>query len=193
MKRFRDQLQNEGLTVKRVQLNHAVTLRDLTDNDKAKTANKRLSLENAKASTPASTPQPSNRAVSPPRHQTPTPRTKSTFKDKAHEVEHIDITEEVNRRLQESRLRRLVETPGTAHKRKRNAFEEPRSESGADTGEDMHSHNGYSGSDFDGTPTKRLKSTGTFEQVLKRKEAEHIWGVGEEPMEQQSFIKRRRT
>lgn len=62
-----------------------------------------------------------------------------------------------------------METPSTAQKRKYNAYEEPRSESTADT-EDDGSRGGYSGSEFERTPTKRLKSSGAFEQVGKRKE-----------------------
>jgi hypothetical protein len=64
-----------------------------------------------------------------------------------------------------------METPSTSQKRKRDALEEPRSESTVDMdGDDAQSRNGYSGSEYDGTPTKRLKSSGTFEQMLKRKE-----------------------
>jgi hypothetical protein len=64
-----------------------------------------------------------------------------------------------------------METPSTSQKRKRDTFDEPRSESAAETdAEDGCSRNGYSGSEYDGTPTKRLKSSGTFDQMLKRKE-----------------------
>jgi hypothetical protein len=107
-------------------------------------------------------------------------------------VEHVDVTEEVNRRLQESRLRRLMETPSTSQKRKRDALEEPRSGSAADTDiEDRSSRNGYSGSEYDGTPTKRLKSSGTFEQVGKRKENGNV--VGGERVEDRAKFKRRRV
>jgi hypothetical protein len=108
-------------------------------------------------------------------------------------VEHIDVTEEVNRRLQESRLRRLMETPSTSQKRKRDAFEEPRSGSAADTdGDDGYSRNGYSGSEYDGTPTKRLKSSGTFEQMLKRKENVGA-DTGNERLPDRAEFKRRRV
>jgi hypothetical protein len=64
-----------------------------------------------------------------------------------------------------------METPSTSQKRKRDAFEDPRSEGTVDMeGDDAQSRNGYSGSEYEGTPTKRLKSSGTFEQMLKRKE-----------------------
>jgi hypothetical protein len=85
-------------------------------------------------------------------------------------VQHIDVSEEVNRRLRESRLRRLMETPSTSQKRKYNAYEEVRSPSAAETDEEGGSKGGYSGSEYERTPTKRLKSSGTFEQVGKRKD-----------------------
>lgn len=113
-------------------------------------------------------------------------------KESSYVVEHIDVTEEVNRRLQESRLRRLMETPSTAHKRKRDALEEIRSES-ADTDRDEGSHNGYSASEYDGTPTKRLKSSGTFEHALKRKENGHVEREGEERFPDRADVKRRRV
>jgi hypothetical protein len=138
----------------------------------AKTTNKRLSIEGAKRSTPTTqTPKPTRQAISPATGQSPTPRAKPAQPDNGYVTEHIDVTEEVNRRLQESRLRRLMETPSTSQKRKRDTFDEPRSESAAETdAEDGCSRNGYSGSEYDGTPTKRLKSSGTFDQMLKRKE-----------------------
>ncbi|KAF1831143.1 hypothetical protein BDW02DRAFT_591372 [Decorospora gaudefroyi] len=156
MKRFRDQLESEGLAEKKV-----------------KTSNKRLSIEGAKSSTPAPKTQTSNpqpQAISPPADQSATPRAKPSLTGDAYVVQHVDITEEVNRRLQESRLRRLMQTPSTAQKRKYNAYEEePRSEGPAGTDEEG-SRGGYSGSEYERTPTKRLKSSGTFGQVGKRKE-----------------------
>lgn len=89
-------------------------------------------------------------------------------------------------------MRRLLETPSTAHKRKRNGFEEPRSENSAETADDLDLHSGYSGNGYDGTPTKRLKSTGTFEQALKRKETGDAQRVEEEPMAYQSLFKKRK-
>ncbi|KAL5119848.1 hypothetical protein ACEQ8H_002209 [Pleosporales sp. CAS-2024a] len=154
MKRFRDHLQSEGLAVKKV-----------------KSSNKRLSIEGAKAATPSTSVKPSSQAVSPPVDQSPTPRARPALPENEYVVQRVDVTEEVNRRLQESRLRRLMETPSTARKRKRDVFDEPRSGSAVDTdADDGYSRNGYSGSEYDGTPTKRLKSSGTFEQLGKRKE-----------------------
>jgi hypothetical protein len=85
-----------------------------------------------------------------------------------------------------------METPSTAQKRKRDALE-PRSESAADTeGEEDGSRSGYSGSEYDGTPTKRLKSSGNFEQMLKRKENGVESGAGER-FPDRVDIKRRRV
>jgi hypothetical protein len=171
MKRFRDQLQSEGLAVKKVGLPLGCDLLLKITRLKVKTSKNRLSIEGAKPSTPNETASKStNQAVSPPVDQSPTPRAKRTLPDNGYIVERMDVTAEVNKRLQESRLRRLMETPSTAHKRKRDAFE-PQSASAADTeGEEDGSRGGYSGSEYDGTPTKRLKSSGNFEQMLKRKE-----------------------
>lgn len=63
-----------------------------------------------------------------------------------------------------------METPSTSQKRKYNAYEEPHSESAADTEEEAGSRGGCSGSEYERTPTKRLKSSGTFEQIGKRKD-----------------------
>jgi hypothetical protein len=122
----------------------------------------------------------------------PTPRAKAPQPDNAYVTEHIDVTEEVNRRMQESRLRRLMETPSTAQKRKRNAWEESRPETAGDAEFDEASRDGYNGSERDGTPTKRLKSSGTFEQVLKRKEDGNTAGAGEERFPDRTDFKRRR-
>ena len=74
-------------------------------------------------------------------------------------------------RLLEKRLRVEPDPSGAALVEFRNALDDTRSESVADTeGDEGYSYSGYSGSEYDGTPTKRLKSSGTFEQVLKRKE-----------------------
>ncbi|CAN9186605.1 unnamed protein product [Alternaria alternata] len=159
MKRFRDQLEDEGLAEKK----------------KVKTSNKRLSIEGAKrpAETPvAQTPTPSAHAISPLVDQSPTPRAKRTKIEDTYVVQHVDVTEEVNRRLQENRLRRLMQTPSTAQKRKFDSYEEePRSEGPAGTDEEG-SRGGYSASEQERTPTKRLRSSGTFEGLGKRKEDE---------------------
>jgi hypothetical protein len=84
-----------------------------------------------------------------------------------------------------------METPSTAQKRKRNALEENHADGATDTDGDDASRNGYSGSEYDGTPTKRLKSNGTFEQVLKRKE-DGVPGRGEGRFPDRTDFKRRR-
>lgn len=78
----------------------------------------------------------------------------------------MDVTEEVNRRLQESRLRRLMETPGTAQKRKRDEDEDTRMESGTEA--EAGSRKGQDGNNDDPTPTKRLRTSGAFERTSKR-------------------------
>lgn len=84
-----------------------------------------------------------------------------------------------------------METPSTAQKRKYNAYEEPRSDGATET-EDEGSKDAYSGSEYERTPTKRLKSTGIFEQTGKRKE--NGQAQEEEPVqsEKRSAFKRRR-
>jgi hypothetical protein len=63
-----------------------------------------------------------------------------------------------------------MQTPSTAQKRKFDTYEEePRSEGPAGTDEEA-SRGGYSGSEYERTPTKRLRSSGTFEHLGKRKE-----------------------
>lgn len=90
----------------------------------------------------------------------------TTSKDE-YEGQHVDVSEEVNRRLHESRLRRLMNSPSTAQKRKYDAFEDTRMGSGGDTEDDREEL-----LDRDRSPTKRLRASGTFESVLlKRKES----------------------
>ncbi|KAJ8108262.1 hypothetical protein OPT61_g8293 [Boeremia exigua] len=158
MKRFRDQLESEGLATK-----------------KTKHANKRLSLEGGKAQDP---PQPSPKKV---RLSIPgsedTSETRSTDEELARRpssahaeptylVQHIDVTEEVNRRLQESRLRRLMETPSTAQKRKRDDHEDEQMQSSTEAEQTPRSAHG--GTNDDPTPTKRMRTSGSFEQAGKR-------------------------
>ncbi|KAI4639746.1 hypothetical protein J4E93_009100 [Alternaria ventricosa] len=148
MKRFRDQLEDEGLAEKK----------------KVKTSNKRLSIEGAKHASTTPTAQPPNsnpHAISPLVDQSPTPRAKRARIEDDYVVQHVDVTEEVNRRLQESRLRRLMQTPSTAQKRKFDAYEDgPRSDGPAGTDEEGQK----GGGEYERTPTKRLRSSGIFEQ-----------------------------
>jgi len=94
--------------------------------------------------------------------------------EEAYVVPHVNVTEEVNRRLQMSRLRRLMETPSTAQKRKFDTYEEePRTEGLVGTDEEGL-RVAQSGNERDRTPTKRLKSSGTFEHAGKRKESSDL-------------------
>lgn len=89
-------------------------------------------------------------------------------------------------------MRRLMETPSTSQKRKYDAYEEPRSGSTVDTEDEIGQRDGWSGSEYERTPTKRLKSSGTFDQTGKRKE-----NIGEAELrgklEGRTNIKRRRV
>lgn len=62
-----------------------------------------------------------------------------------------------------------METPRTAQKRKYNA-EDALPSDAAEGGDEVPSGGAYSGSEYERTPTKRIKSSGTFEQVGKRKD-----------------------
>lgn len=159
------------------------------------TSNKRLSIEGAKTVRSAAGAQPptvKSSAISPLVEQSPTPKGKPTRVEDAYIVQHIDVTEEVNRRLRESRLRRLMETPSTAQKRKYNAYDESRLESATETEDELGSRGGHSGNEYERTPTKRLKCSGTFEQTGKRKENGYAIGSHEQP-EGRSIFKRRRV
>lgn len=160
----------------------------------AKNPNKRLSIEAAKAARSAPNAQSPTveRPVSPSVEQTPTPKGRSTRAKDDYIVQHIDVTEEVNRRLRESRLRRLMATPSTAQKRKFNAYDESRSESTTEAEDELGLRDGQSGSEYERTPTKRLKSSGTFEQMGKRKENDYTVGSHEQPGGR-STVKRRRV
>lgn len=172
MKRFRDQLESEGLATKKVTPQSCANSQ--CSQLQTKNANKRLSIEGTKSAGP---PEPSIKKVRlsipgseetievRPVDEDPTPRANTAQVETSYVVQHIDVTEEVNRRLQESRLRRLMETPGTAQKRKRDD-EDTRMESGTEAEEEARS--GHNGNDRDPTPTKRQRISGSFEQVSKR-------------------------
>ncbi|KAF9692843.1 hypothetical protein EKO04_009171 [Ascochyta lentis] len=175
MKRFRDQLESEGLATKKVPIAVLRKAVDLCSQLQTKNVNKRLSIEGAKASDP---PEPSVKKVRlsipgsegtteiRPTDNDLTSRANVAQSDATYVVQHIDVTEEVNRRLQESRLRRLMETPSTAQKRKRDDDEDTRMESGAEAGPEPRG--GYDGNNDDPTPTKRVRTSGAFERATKR-------------------------
>jgi hypothetical protein len=111
--------------------------------------------------------------------------------ESAYVVQHIDVTEEVNRRLRDSRLRRLMETPSTSQKRKFDSFEDTKEESG--TGPEEDQRNPSSAGDTERTPTKRLRFSGTFEQTTGKRKGDHQ-AQGEERgwFEDRTNVKRRR-
>jgi hypothetical protein len=79
-----------------------------------------------------------------------------------------------------------METPGTAQKRKFDSFEDLTIENGPDTEEDLRS------SEYDRTPKKRIRSSGTFEPAKKRKESEDRGKAAEERFPDRTDFKRRR-
>lgn len=194
MKRFRDQLESEGLAEKKVRAPATRKSGTLLTRKQARTSHKRLSLEGAKHD--SSTPKPqthtsSSQAISPLPGQSPTPRAKSTQAEETHLVPHVDVTEEVNRRLQESRLRRLMQTPSTAQKRKYDEYDDvPRSE-GSAAADEERLRSQYGGSEFERTPTKRLRSSGTFEHAGQRQDDGPV-RYDTERFEDRTDVKRRK-
>ncbi|KAF2709940.1 hypothetical protein K504DRAFT_466389 [Pleomassaria siparia CBS 279.74] len=187
MQKFRDQLESEGLGVK-------------------KTSNKRLSLEglNLKPkSSPVSvqtTESPSRRGTSQtPTPQPPTPKQQPPRPGDDYIVPRIDITEEVNRRLQVSRLQRLMVSPSTAQKRKYDSLVAPSSEGGTGEGEDGEEQLEFDArerspkklramADFDGTVP------GSFEERFQKRKDESLKRKDGEiqKMPEQNSHKRRR-
>jgi hypothetical protein len=87
-----------------------------------------------------------------------------------------------------------MQTPSTAQKRKFDSYEEePRSEGPVGTDEEV-SRGGYSASEHERTPTKRLRSSGNFEGLGKRKEDGAVGGQDQpfEDREDRSDVKRRK-
>lgn len=197
MQRFRDQVESEGLGVKKVvlfcfelvpavaQLKMELTFQQAST--------KRLSLEGAKPkrstssstyvanpSTSKDTPAPSSPPAQPPTPKQPNP-------ENDYVVQHIDVTEEVNRRLQESRLRRLMDSPSTSQKRKYNADTR-----GLERGEGEGDLENEAAEllDRERSP-KKLRASTEFEERLKRKEGV-ARGEGGDRVEEQISHKRRR-
>lgn len=111
-------------------------------------------------------------------------------------MQHVDVTEEVQRRLRESRLRRLMDSPSTSQKRKYDAYDEAPSEGATETTDEESTYSGYSRHslhEHDRTPTKRLKSSGTFEHVAKRKDFDRVSDHRESELEDRADVKRRRV
>lgn len=182
MKRFRDQLESEGLATKKVcssvRVSEEPSSQPQTKTANEKAANKRLSLEASKADEASETSTKKVRLSIPGSNEKNEVRpadediarrpsaASTTTTESTYVVQHIDITEEVNRRLQESRLRRLMETPSTAQKRKRDDDEDTPMQSGTDT--EVTPRTGYDCKSDDPTPTKRARLSEDFEQTGKR-------------------------
>lgn len=91
----------------------------------------------------------------------------------------------------ESRLRRLMQTPSTAQKRKYDEYEDvPRSE-GSTTADEERLRGQYSGGEFEKTPTKRLRSSGTFEHTGQRQDDGPV-RYDTERFEDRTDVKRRK-
>jgi|SRR5690242_3431137 len=141
----------------------------------AKNTSKRLSIEATKAADP---PYPSTKKIRlsipgaeattevHPTDEELAQRPSSAQSESTYVVQHIDVTEEVNKRLQESRLRRLMETPSTAQKRKRDDNEDTPMGSSTDT--EMTPRTGHNGGNDDAVPTKRMRMSGDLAQAGKR-------------------------
>ena len=134
----------------------------------------RLSLHGSEhAPTPEGTPRPSSPPPRvPSRVQTPNgaPREQTEERNESpqeeYPIQRIDVTEEVQRRLREARLRRLMDNPSTAHKRKFGDMEGVESTGDGAAGEAAAHEETW-------TARKRVRASGTFESAgghMKRKE-----------------------
>jgi hypothetical protein len=99
-----------------------------------------------------------------------------------YRVQYVDVTEEVNRRLRESRLRQLMDSPSTAKKRKLDTYETPENDDGDADASDW--------SEKYKSPTKKIRSSGQFEQMVKLNEGVKR-GEGREDEGRGSFKRRR--
>lgn len=179
MQKFADQLQAEGLAERKPQ---------------APSSNKRarLSLEGARRPTPSSTPAPSSPQV-PNSGAAPPTQTQAQFQPTSpreeYEIQRVDVTEEVNRRLREARLRRLVDSPSTSQKRKFGAYESM--ENWGETEDNTEQEDEAVGR----SPFKRVRASGTFEpiaSVMKRKEEGITVGFADVGQEERGSVKRRK-
>ncbi|KAF1972488.1 hypothetical protein BU23DRAFT_534774 [Bimuria novae-zelandiae CBS 107.79] len=162
MQRFREQLVSVGLAAQ-----------------KTPKSRNRLSLEGANRPTPSSTPappSPQSRAQpptpsAPSQAQTLAPEPPSSPLQNEYPVQRIDVTEEVRRRLHESRLRRLMDSPSTSQKRKFDAYE------GVESGGDTEGGGGETEQEV-WTVRKRARASGAFEPVGRTKRKEEGITVG---------------
>ncbi|KAF2643984.1 hypothetical protein P280DRAFT_392327, partial [Massarina eburnea CBS 473.64] len=125
MQRFRNQLESEGLA---------------TMTKKKSNKRQRLSLEDGNLSPPQNEHHKRNSLTSqhpptsPPNIPTSPPTANQALPPQDSYVgQHMDVSDEVNRRLQENRLRRLMATPSTSQKRKYDVFEDATMSSGPET------------------------------------------------------------
>lgn len=88
----------------------------------------------------------------------------ATREDGGYQVQYIDVTEEVNRRLRESRLRQLAESPSTSQKRKYDDIETEEVE-GQDTEAGEPKEGAGLELDILRSPTKKIRTSGVFTQV----------------------------
>lgn len=189
MQRFRDQIESEGLGVKKVRRFTPLGKR-MVNGEQTSTKKQRLSVEGMKPESPThslSRSASQNRPTSPTNlgaHPPPEP----PQPEDGYVARQVDVTEEVNRRLHESRLRRLMDSPSTAQKRKYDVFEDTRMESGGDTEDDGEGH-----SERERSPVKRLKASRVFEPVLKRKEDRLARGDTHERNGDRADVKRRKV
>jgi hypothetical protein len=108
----------------------------------------------------------------PPDNPLVNPAVSSQPSSDAYQEQHLDVSDEINRRLNESRLRRLMNSPPTSQKRKYDVFEDVRMGNGPDAEENKEEEKERS----EGGSAKRLRASGTFggdrliEGVLKRKD-----------------------
>ncbi|KAF2740169.1 hypothetical protein EJ04DRAFT_572466 [Polyplosphaeria fusca] len=128
-------------------------------------SSKRLSLKGSMHSSPVA---PNGTAAS---SSAGPPGTKPSDRpavDDSYEVQYMDISEMVQQRLNQSRLQRLMDSPRTAQKRKRDALQDEAAETENGEQDDTESESKSRGA----SPTKKLKACGTFEQLLKRREGD---------------------
>lgn len=151
-------------------------------------SNKRLSIENAKRGFSASENDTAN-VLSNAQYNTPSspPAQDNTLSHSQrarqpstddYAPQHIDVSEEVHRRLNESRLRRLMNTPSTSQKRKYDVFEHGR------PGVEAEEEEGEEVGGAERSPFKRIRASGSFggmmgasiDAVLKRKDGDGSGG-----------------
>jgi hypothetical protein len=92
-----------------------------------------------------------------------------------------------------------MDSPSTSQKRKYDAYDEAPSEGATETTDEESTYSGYSRHslhEHDRTPTKRLKSSGTFEHVGhvgKRKHYDRVSEYRENELCGSADVKRRRV